>query len=186
MPETYPMPLLPILPPSTRHNTEPLFLPEPETKDSPQLASSVPPTAPTKPPHLRKTRDLVVSSDNPPAGSLAAELIAEAAYQASAKEHKAVQLDDLIKNNTNPTEQGCHASAKEKKSAQASTGKFLSSAAPPPLLTILLVYSAVDTTHVLKTLDGLAIWLPCLEAAAATPQVPNAVSPFSPHYFRCC
>ena len=61
--------------------------------------------------------------DSPPPGSLAAELIADAAHKATAKEREAAQLDELIRTNTDPTGRGRHASAKEKKAAQASTGK---------------------------------------------------------------
>ena len=76
-------------------------------------------------------------SDSPPPGSLAAELIADAAHKATDKEREAAQLDELIKNNTDPSGRGRHASAKEKKAAQASNGKLpvtllsLSAHSPP-------------------------------------------------------
>ena len=123
IPEPYPTPLLLMPPPPACPNTKPLFLPDTETEDSPQLASSLPPLAPTKPHHLHKTKDLVILPNDPsPTGSLAVELIVEATYHATAKEHKAAQLADLLKN-TNPMGHGRHALAKEKKSAQSSTSK---------------------------------------------------------------
>ena len=50
-------------------------------------------------------------------------MIADAAHQATAKEREVAQLDELIRNNTDPAGRGRHLSSKEKKAAQASTGK---------------------------------------------------------------
>ena len=180
IPETYPTPLLPVLPPPTRNTTKPLFLPDFDIADPPLLANSAPPPGPTKPHHSRKTKDLVILPDSPPAGSLATELLADAVHQATSKECNTEQLEEFIRNHTNPTGRGRHASAQEKKSAQASTGK-------PPFPTPLSLVSsplslAVDTLHLRKTSDGLAIWPPPCGAADA-PQVPNAVS--SSYSFVC-
>ena len=121
LPETYPTPLLPVPPPPT---TDPLFLPDFTLIDPPLLAGPASSSFPVKPPRSRKPQDLVVLPDSPPPGSLAAELIADAAHKATDKEREAARLDEFIKNNTDPTGRGRHASAKEKKAAQASNGNF--------------------------------------------------------------
>ena len=170
LPETYPTPLLPV-PPPPRNDT--LFLPNFKLTDPPLLAGPAPPSGPAKPPRSRKPQDLVTLPDSPPPGSLAAELIADAEHKATAKEREAVQLDELIKNNTDPTGQSRHASAKEKKAAQASNGK--SPAAPLLISAHPFLPPAVETKHLAKTPDGHAIWPPPRGAANA-PQVPNSVS----------
>ena len=122
IPEPYPTPLLPMPPHPACQNTKPLFLPDTKTKISPQLESPFPPIALDKPQY--KMKDLVILPDNlPPAGSLAAELLVEAKYQATAKEREAAQLAELLKNNTDPTGRRRHTLAKEKKAAQSSTSK---------------------------------------------------------------
>ena len=171
LPETYPTPLLPVPPPPP---TEPLFLPDFVLSVPPLLSDAAPPV-PSKSSRSHKSKDLVTIPKSPPPGSLAAELKAEAAHRATAKEREAAQLDELIRNNTDPGGRGRHLSSKEKKAAQASTGKFpvvfpCSSSAylphPPP---------AVETEHLEKTPDGFAIWPPPPGAANA-PQRRNSVS----------
>ena len=121
--EPYPTPLPPVPPLSARTTTKPLFLPDSESATPPPLASSAPPSAL---PRQRKTRDLVtLPEDPPPPGSLAAELLADASHHAADREREARQLDELIKNNTDPDGRGRHASAKEKRAATSAAGEFL-------------------------------------------------------------
>ena len=123
LPDPYPTPPPPIPPLSARNTTEPLFLPESKSPTPPPLASSAPPSAP---PRKRKTRDLVTLPEDPPLpGSLAAELLADAAHHAGDRERETRQLDELIKNNTDPDGRGRHASAKEKRAASSAPGELL-------------------------------------------------------------
>ena len=63
----------------------------------------------------------MILPDSPPPGSLAAEMRADAAHKATAKEREAAQLDELIRNNTDPDGRSRHVSTKDKKAAQASS-----------------------------------------------------------------
>ena len=59
-------------------------------------------------------------SPEPPApGSLAAELAADAVHKASKKEREVQRLADFVKNNTDPSGRGRHATAKEKRSSHS-------------------------------------------------------------------
>ena len=115
LPETYPTPLLPVPPPAP---TEPLFLPDFQLSVPPLLTDTVPFSGPSKSSQSHKSTDLVVLPKSPPPGSVAAELIADAAHRATAKEREAAQLDELIRNNTDPDGRGRYLSSKEKKAAQ--------------------------------------------------------------------
>ena len=100
LPETYPTPLLPVPPPPS---AKPLFPPDLELADPPLLSDTAPLPGPSKSSRSRKPKDLVVLPDSPQPGSLAEELLADATHQATARECEAAQLDELIRNNTDPT-----------------------------------------------------------------------------------
>ena len=118
--EPYPTPLPPIPSLSEPPPPEPLFLPDLDPVDPP------PQTAPAKPAPPKKTQGSSHRTPDPPKPrTLAAELEAEAAFQATARECEAQQLDELIWNNTDPTGRGRHASAKEKRAALSATSKSL-------------------------------------------------------------
>ena len=69
------------------------------------------------------------SPDPPAIGTLATELAADAAHQASEKEREAQWLADFIKTNTDPSGHGRHASAKDKRKAQSPKEKCSSHSA---------------------------------------------------------
>ena len=131
-PEPYPTPLLPMPPPPSRQNTEPLFLPERDSVEPPAPSISMPPPDSSQP-ALRTRRPPLVqlppSPDPPAPGSLAAELAADVAHQASEKEKDAQRLKDFIQHHTDPSGRGRYASAKEKRQAQSPKGKRSSQSA---------------------------------------------------------
>ena len=196
-PEPYPTPLLPMLSPSARQNTEPLFLPERASVELPVPSMSLPPLDSARQTRRTPLVRLPPTPEFPAAGSLEAELAAAAAYEASEKEREAQRLKDFIQTNTDPTGRGRHASAKDKRKAQSpkekrsvpsskdkssdSKSKFLPSS-------LDLSYSCsphsslVDVSKLLKNSEGLAIWPPLPGPAAAAPQVPNEVMLLHP----CC
>ena len=187
-PDPYPMPLLPMPPPSARHNTEPLFLPDRDSVEPPAPSVSMPLLESSQ--SARQTcQTLMVrlppSPDPPAAGSLAAELAADIAHQATEKERDAQRLAEFIKTNTDPSGRGCHASAKEKQKEKRSSqsakenksdskSKSLPCCSNRSSMLILPVSPTVDVSKLAKTPEGLAIWPP-LPAAAAAPQIPNEV-----------
>ena len=98
LPEPYPTPLLHLPTRNSPPPPEPLFLPDILT---PKPTSQALPSKPTPPQKVPESSQWTVDLLAP--GSLAAELAAEAAFQASAKEREAQQLEELIQNNTDPT-----------------------------------------------------------------------------------
>ena len=123
-PEPYPTPLLPMPPPSARQNTDPLFLPDRDSVEPPAPSVSMPPLESA----VRQTRrtplvQLPPSPDTPAPGSLAAEFAADAAHQASEKERESQRLADFVKNHTDPSGRGRHATAKEKRSSHTAKEK---------------------------------------------------------------
>ena len=111
-------------PPLHCQNTEPLFLPERDSVEPPAPSISMPPLESS----ARQTRrtplvQLPPSPDPPAPGSLAAEFAADAAHQASEKERESQQLADFIKNHTDPSGRGRHATAKEKRSSHTAKEK---------------------------------------------------------------
>ena len=126
VPEPYPTPLLPMPPPPARQNTEPLFLPDRDSLEPLVPSVSLPPLDSSQPARqIRRTPmvRLPPSPDPPASGTLAAELAADVAHQASEKEREAQQLLDFIRTNTDPTGRGHHASAKEKRKAHSPKDK---------------------------------------------------------------
>ena len=114
LPEPYPTPLPPLPVRNDPPPTEPLFLPHTPTPDPPLQT-------------LQETSHR--TPERPAPGSLAAELAAEAAFQASSKDREAEQLDELIRNNTDPSGRGRHAS-KDKTAPKSSSGESLVSSFP--------------------------------------------------------
>ena len=158
LPEPYPTPLPPLPVLNEPPPPEPLFLPDTLTPDPPP----------------QKLRESSQRTPEPPApGSLAAELAAEAAFQASARDREAQQLEELIRNNTDPSGRDRHV-PKDKKAPESTTGKYPfcvfppDSLSPPPVL-------AVDISRLPKDADGLAIWPTPRSVAASVPQVPATV-----------
>ena len=131
-PEPYPTPLLPMPPPPACQNIEPLFLPERDSMEPPVLSVSMPPLDSSQPARQTRRTPLVrlpPTPDPPATGTQAAELAADAAHQASEKEREAQRLADFIKNNTDPSGRGRHASAKDKWKAQSPKEKHSSHSA---------------------------------------------------------
>ena len=90
LPDPYPMPLPPIPPLDDLPHPKPHFLPAIDSVDLPPLTTSALLSAPTKPSCPKKTKRLSQQTPDPPAArTLTAELEAEAAFQASAKECEA-------------------------------------------------------------------------------------------------
>ena len=192
-PEPYPTPLLPMPPPPPRKNTEPLFLPDRDSVEPVAPSISLPPLDSSQPARQTRRTPLIrlpPSPDAPAAGSLVAELAADAAHQAGEKEREAQRLADFVKNHTDPSGHGRHASVKEKRKAQSSKEKGTSHSAKEKrsesksmYLRCLsfhsyaysgLAFLLVDVSKLAKTPEGLAIWPP-LPTAAAAPQIPNEV-----------
>ena len=123
-PEPYPTPLLPMPPPPARQNTEPLFLPDRDSVEPPAPSVSMPPpdsTQPARQTHRTPIVHLPPSPDPPATGSLAAELAADAAHQASEKERDTQRLANFIRTNTDPSGRGRYAPAKEKRKEKRSS-----------------------------------------------------------------
>ena len=168
LPEPYPMPLPPLPVRTEPPPTEPLFLPNTPTPDPPLQT-------------LRASSQR--TPDRPAPGSLAAELAAEAAFQASAKDREAQQLDELIQNNTDPSGRNRHAS-KEKTAPESASGEYPSILSPIP--SHFPLFLAVDISRLPKDADGLAIWPIPRGVAASVPQVPATVRMFSPSHYVIC
>ena len=149
-PEPYPTPLLPMPPPPPCQNTEPLFLPERDSVEPPAPSVSMPPLdSPARQARRTPLVQLPPSPDPPAPGSLAAELAADATHKASEKEREAQQLADFVKNNTDPSGRGRHATAKEKRSSHSAKEKKSESKSTysPLLLLASLTHTGLVTLH---------------------------------------
>ena len=175
LPEPYLTPLPPLPMRNDPPPSMPLFLPDTLASKPPSQAPLSKPTPPQKAPESSQ------QTPKPPApGSLAAELAAEAAFQASAKERDAQQLEELIQNNTDPAGRARHAS-KDKKAADSGTGESPFCIFLPSLFSFVLAL-AVDISKLPKDADGLAIWPTPRGVAASIPQVPATVCRFSLYF----